>query len=284
MCYRYNLRAEFHHYPFGLPINLAQAFGTGPKPQLFTNQIFERNEFTEGSGALDTKYEDEAGKILGETKDGNDAVVTIADENVKQFNLEFGIAQKEEVENSSLKNESWIRGLGVEITFSETSKVQSWAVSAMALRANLKDLGLAAVGVGTEIGSNSFKGATIRLFNQKGTNFSPKIYSSGWIGGRAGQIRTFGTTNLGRCFQVGEYGLGIFNALGIKSKYESSQLNGIQNVMEHSFNLTSTIGGIYGAAWGIRWELGRAFTNSPGYHENVRPPAKNSWGYGNNYE
>jgi len=48
--YKSNFQAEFHYYPFGLSINLAQAFGAEPQPQLFINQTFERNEFTQGKG------------------------------------------------------------------------------------------------------------------------------------------------------------------------------------------------------------------------------------------
>jgi len=48
--YKSTLQAEFHYYPFGLSINLAQAVGAEPQPQLFTNQTFERNEFTQGKG------------------------------------------------------------------------------------------------------------------------------------------------------------------------------------------------------------------------------------------
>lgn len=36
----------------------------------------------------------------------------------------------------------------------------------------------------------------------------------------------------------------------------------------------STFGGVPGAAWGVGWEIGRAITNIPGYHENVRLPVR----------
>jgi len=48
--YKSTFQAEFHYYPFGLSINLAQAVGAEPQPQLFTNQTLERNEFTQGKG------------------------------------------------------------------------------------------------------------------------------------------------------------------------------------------------------------------------------------------
>ncbi len=38
-------------------------------------------------------------------------------------------------------------------------------------------------------------------------------------------------------------------------------------IVEQISNVISTSGGIYGAAWGIGWELGRTFTNTNWYQE-----------------
>ena len=45
-----DLQSEFHYYPFGLSINLSQAFGATEAPLLFTSQQFERGEFSDGKG------------------------------------------------------------------------------------------------------------------------------------------------------------------------------------------------------------------------------------------
>jgi len=45
-----DLQSEFHYYPFGLSINLSQAFGATEAPLLFTSQHFERGEFSDGKG------------------------------------------------------------------------------------------------------------------------------------------------------------------------------------------------------------------------------------------
>jgi hypothetical protein len=68
--------------------------------------------------------------------------------------------------------------------------------------------------------------------------------------------------------------LGVYNALSIEEQYSSGQISGVQRWTEQGSNVISTVGGIYGAAWGVGWEAGRAITNIPGYHENVRVPVQ----------
>ena len=51
-----------------------------------------------------------------------------------------------------------------------------------------------------------------------------------------------------------------------------------QRYIEHGSNLITTFGGIFGAAWGIGWESGRAITSIPGYHQNVRLPLQRTLG------
>lgn len=52
------------------------------------------------TGALDTKYEDESGKLIANTNDGNDATVTVGNEHLDAFKKE--LAQAPVDKNSSL--------------------------------------------------------------------------------------------------------------------------------------------------------------------------------------
>ncbi len=49
-------------------------------------------------------------------------------------------------------------------------------------------------------------------------------------------------------------------------------------VAEQGTNVISTFGGIYGAAWGVGWELGRAVTSIPWYRANIRPLVQDAIG------
>jgi len=132
---------------------------------------------------------------------------------------------------------------------------------------NSEGLLLAALGYGTSNSVNVLKGSTFRLFNQQGKNFAPKLYESGWLGGSRGQIKTYGTSKAVAGLKIGGYGLGMYNAASIQSQYNSGEIDKIQATLEHSSNAYSTFGGLYGAAWGVGWESGRAVTKLTAYQK-----------------
>ena len=72
--------------------------------------------------------------------------------------------------------------------------------------------------------------------------------------------------------------LGVYNASSIESQYENGRINNTERRIEHTSNTISSLGGLYGSAWGIGWELGRTITNIDGYHENVRLPLRRCFG------
>lgn len=100
-------------------------------------------------------------------------------------------------------------------------------------------------------------------------SYSHRFHGNQYTGGRLAHGRAIsrGLTGAG-------YGLGIYNAYSVEQQYSSGQISGTQRWVEQGSNVISTFGGIHGAAWGIGWETGRAITNIPGYHENVRGPLR----------
>ena len=108
-------------------------------------------------------------------------------------------------------------------------------------------------------------GSSVRFFRSSGTIFSPKLYTSGWIGGSRGNIITYGTSKLATGLRTGSYGLGVFNAYSIHNQYTSGQISGFQYGLEQGSNLYSTLGGLYGAAWGFGWEGGRTIAQTEPY-------------------
>ncbi|MGC9342684.1 MAG: hypothetical protein ACP5E3_08295, partial [Bacteroidales bacterium] len=61
--------------------------------------------------------------------------------------------------------------------------------------------------------------------------------------------------------------LGVWNAYEIDQQNRAGQITDGQMYMEQGSNLITTVGGLYGAAWGVGWELGRAVTNMEWYQE-----------------
>lgn len=100
-------------------------------------------------------------------------------------------------------------------------------------------------------------------------SYSHRFHGNQYTGGRLAHGKAWGTG-----FRMAGYGLGAFNAVGVTDQYLSGEINTGQFMLEQGSNTFSTFGGVPGAAWGVGWEIGRAITNIPGYHENVRLPAR----------
>ncbi len=98
-----------------------------------------------------------------------------------------------------------------------------------------------------------------------GKNF--KIYQQTWGGnGATGGKLKFGK-KVSTGIKIGGYGLGVWNAYKIDQQNRTGQITDGQMYMEQGSNLITTVGGLYGAAWGVGWELGRAVTNMEWYQE-----------------
>ena len=66
-------------------------------------------------------------------------------------------------------------------------------------------------------------------------------------------------------------------------QYRNDEIDGTHFVMEEASNAYSTLGGLYGAAWGIGWEAGRWLTFRDSYQqwkqETVLPWRMKYFGY-----
>jgi RHS repeat-associated protein len=98
-----------------------------------------------------------------------------------------------------------------------------------------------------------------------GKNF--KIYQQTWGGnGSTGGKLKFGK-KVSTGFKIGGYGLGILSAYDIRQQNKAGEISDKQMYIEQASNLFTTIGGIYGAAWGAGWEIGRGITKTEWYQE-----------------
>lgn len=135
------------------------------------------------------------------------------------------------------------------------------------------EFGLAVVDFGAELGEKGISaGGSFRVSNNRGSNFSPKYYASGWTGGSAGKIQTYNVAKTG--FRFVGWGIGAYNAYQLRDQLMSGEISGRRHSIEQASNFISTFGGIFGAFWGIGWEGGRLITQLPGYHENFRIPVQ----------
>lgn len=98
-----------------------------------------------------------------------------------------------------------------------------------------------------------------------GKNF--KLYKQTWGGNRftGGKVKFAKTTS--NFIKWGGRLLGAWNAISITDKYIKGEIGTNMMITEQAINLYSVFGGLYGAAWGFGWELGRMITKKEWYQE-----------------
>ena len=161
----------------------------------------------DGKAATDPPPQDEIRKGNGPSSLAKRNNISL--ENLAKFNPEvFKNYEKYENKNEYWKNEdkNWLIHPGQKLNITDPTNQTPGL--------NLNGFGKA--NLITDFGASllHLQGATYRLYNQRGTNFSPKIYLSGWKGGSIGRINTF---SLGKTLGYGTLGLGV--ALDIYGVY-----------------------------------------------------------------
>ncbi len=130
-----------------------------------------------------------------------------------------------------------------------------------------------AYGVATGLGWEPIVGtagaiASEMYFSKKygtwmGKNF--KIYQQSWGGNGATGGKNKFAKNTSNAIKWGGRALGAWSAYTINEQRRNGEVSNMQWGLEQSSNAYSTLGGIYGAAWGVGWELGRTITNEEWY-------------------
>lgn len=103
--------------------------------------------------------------------------------------------------------------------------------------------------------------------------YSSKFHGNQYTGGR---VKSAKATSV-KITRVG-YGIGLWNAYDINQMHMNGEISNSTMAMEQATNVISTFGGIYGAAWGVGWELGRGVTSIPAYRANIRPLIQDFFG------
>jgi RHS repeat-associated protein len=85
-----------------------------------------------------------------------------------------------------------------------------------------------------------------------------KIGTEGQVANQGLKTLNTTTTWLGR-------GMGAYNAYSLIEDYQAGNIGDVRFFSDQASNAAATFGGPIGAAWGVGWESGRAFTNKEGY-------------------
>ncbi len=75
--------------------------------------------------------------------------------------------------------------------------------------------------------------------------------------------------SIARPLKVGGIAFGFYNYAAIGYSYMSGNMSNNQLIGESAANTITTFGGIYGVAFGLGWEFGRAITNTNVFQEYV---------------
>jgi hypothetical protein len=192
------------------------------------------------TGMLDTKYEDEEGNLLAETNDGNDATVTVSNsqEFLDEYNNTTVLAR-----DGEKKNSEWIAEYGSEMQVNG-GDVQDWA---------LESFGVAAVGFTSRMLKETYGHTTIRISSVKGN--SPWIYNS-WGGGSRGNVRVMST---GKALGILGKVVGWSSVIYTTSDMIVNKNINAQGVADVAVGVFGVLGGAFGAAAALGWEVGKIY-------------------------
>jgi uncharacterized protein RhaS with RHS repeats len=135
---------------------------------------------------------------------------------------------------------------------------------------NASGLGFEGLGFGIDLFGDKMYSGTHWYSYSAGRSYSTKFYGNQHTGSTAGRIAVAKKWAKGAKY-LG-YGLGVYQAQDIDTQFRNNEINETQMVIEQSSNFFSTTAGIYGMAWGLGWEIGRAITKTDFYHEYIFLP------------
>ncbi|NOX46574.1 MAG: hypothetical protein GXO89_06305 [Chlorobi bacterium] len=118
-------------------------------------------------------------------------------------------------------------------------------------------------GAAVSVGSEMFFSKTYGTW--MGNNF--KMYKQNFHGnGSVGGMNKFGKTT-SNAFKWGGRLVGAYSGYKTIEKRVNDEIGTVEMSAELGTTSVSTFGGLYGAAWGVGWEMGRAVTNINAYQE-----------------
>jgi hypothetical protein len=224
------------------------------------------------SGEIITKYVDEDGvEIIPETNDGNDATVTIKNEDKEAF---LDAVQEAKDKNWSmdgmLTNESLIRRFGDGMSWEQGATVQNWAVSAFDNSGDLQGFLLSS---GSMSAGGIAHAAGEIVSNRKGVIGFDTPYNRHSPVPKSVVVRTpggnfeIGRKTLSRVGSVAKVGGGALGAYGLYNTYDaydSGQIGGVEAGADATFGVIGFLGW-KGAVISTSYSLGKVAGPSKWY-------------------
>ena len=171
--------------------------------------------------------------------------------------------------DSGVEGEWTYRGADLGWTANTLPEVKVSPPKKSMLEDNYDTYSTVASGVLTVAGELKYSGRFgLSVWQGRNGKFYSQVASKGRIRPFYGNQYT-GSINraksIARPLKIGGAVLGAINYAVIYNSYEQSELSNIQLAGEAITNTFTTFGGVYGLAWGIGWELGRAITKTDFY-------------------
>ena len=95
-----------------------------------------------------------------------------------------------------------------------------------------------------------------------------KFYDQSWGGNQYTGGKYKFSKNMSDGIKWGNRAVALYNAGDIYSQYADGNINDVQFALEETSNVISTaLPGLYGFAWSVGWEGGRAISNQPWYQQ-----------------
>jgi RHS repeat-associated protein len=121
---------------------------------------------------------------------------------------------------------------------------------------------LTSFATGLTIGEMKMYNANTWFSIKKMKTYSQNFNGNGYTGGKVAS-----SLRIANKIKWAGRALGAYNAWNTSEAYYEGRIDGFSFVTEQSSNIYSTLGGQYGAAWGIGWEAGRWITYRKFYQQ-----------------
>ncbi|HCS20601.1 MAG TPA: hypothetical protein DIW47_08575 [Bacteroidetes bacterium] len=280
---------------FSVDRKSSSAPGWTPFRSNFNNPII----YTDPTGLFETRWEDENGGLIDITPDGQTKTVRVpsASEVLVRHNLDAAYCHWLNDPDGNWTSATWNNDLiarSGSVTMLPEPKMVNSPVGPIFMAGTipitpspsrqLKGKPFFAASKPFEV--SFFVGATLDLAEIQFFDSETRTWMGKDLKVRSlnvnGNATTGGKYSFARKFSRGlnyaGWGLGAVGFFDIEMQYRTGQISNTRRIADQGSNAIQTFTGMYGLAWGVGWESGRAIASDPWYRANVRPYLQDALG------